>query len=51
MDDAIKAIETSTELFENGGTEINQLVEIVQVFQGLPSKDNSRHFLHMQINQ
>ena len=35
MDDAIEAIETSTALFENGGTEIKQLVEIVHVFQGL----------------
>ena len=33
MDDAIEAIETSTKLVENAGTEIKQLVEIIKVFE------------------
>jgi hypothetical protein len=35
MDEAIEAIETSTKLFENAGTEIKQLVSIVQSLQDL----------------
>ena len=35
MEEAIEAIETSTQLFENGATEIKQLVEIVKVFENL----------------
>merc|ERR1719431_800955 len=34
MDDAIEAIETSTKLFENAGSEIKQLVDLVDVFNG-----------------
>ena len=33
MDDAIEAIETSTKLMENAGTEIKQLIETVKVFE------------------
>ena len=35
MDEAIEAIETGTKLFENAGTEIKQLVQLVQGFQNL----------------
>lgn len=35
MDEAIEAIETSTKLFENAGSEIKQLVSIVQSLQDL----------------
>ena len=35
MDEAIEAIETSTKLFENAGTEIKQLVSIVQSLKDL----------------
>ena len=33
MEDAIEAIESSTQIFENAGTEIKQLVEAVKVFE------------------
>jgi len=33
IDDAVDAIETSAKLFENGGTEIKQLVEMMKVFK------------------
>ena len=35
MDEAIEAIETGTKLFENAGTEIKQLVQLVQGFPTL----------------
>ena len=35
MEEAIEAIETSTQLFENGATEIKQLVDSIKVFENL----------------
>jgi hypothetical protein len=35
MDEAIEAIETSTKLFENAGTEIKQLLQTIKKFQNL----------------
>ena len=35
MDDAIEAIERSTKLVENAGTEIKQLVDAVKAFENL----------------